>query len=105
MWVDLLISAPISIFLLWLYRYSAPSSVPRWLWLFDAVLLPGAALSVVLIIVLGHRWIDYPGMGLNVMLVATAYCVLVTLLGMGWGLRWLCRDGREGRDSNHAGLR
>lgn len=88
MWVDLLISAPITLFLLWLYKYSAPKAAPVWLRRLDAVLLPAAGLAVVLIIVLGHRWIDYPGMGLNVMLVATAYCVLVTLLGIGWGLRW-----------------
>jgi amino acid transporter len=102
MWVDLLISAPINLFLLWLYRYSAPSSAPVWLRRLDVALLLVAALSVVLIIVLGHRFIDYPGMGLNVMLVAAAYCVLVTLLGIGWGVRWLCCDGR---DSDHARLR
>lgn len=89
MWVDLLISAPISLFLLWLYRYSAPQSAPVWLRRVDAALFVVAGCSVVAIIVLGHLFIDYPGMGLNVMLVASAYCVLVTLLGIGWGLRRL----------------
>jgi len=92
MWVDLMITAPITLFLLWLYRYSVPASAPAWLLRFDALLFVVTAASVVLIIVLGHHLIEYPGMGLNVMLVAFAYCTLVTLLGIGWGVRWLWRE-------------
>lgn len=89
MWVDLLISAPITLFLLWLFWYSAPAGAPRWQQWTDVVVLLVTAISVVLIIVLGHLRIDYPGMGLNVMLVATAYIVLITLLGAGWLVRFL----------------
>lgn len=98
MWLDLFISAPITLFLLWLYWYSAPSGAPRWQQWTDAALLLLAALAVVMIIVLGHLLLDYPGMGLNVMLVATAYMVLITLLGAGWLVRLMrARASRLGR--------
>jgi len=89
MWVDLLISTPITLFLLWLYWYSAPAVAPRWQQWVDTAVLLIAVLAVVLIIALGHLRIDYPGMELNVMLVATAYMALITLLGTGWLVRLL----------------
>lgn len=88
MWVDLLISAPVTAFLLWLYWYSAPGDAPRWLRWVDRALLVGSPLALVGIIALGHARIDYPGMGLNVMLVAAGYLVVLALLGAGWGLRF-----------------
>ncbi|GAB4176147.1 MAG: hypothetical protein Kow0020_11990 [Wenzhouxiangellaceae bacterium] len=88
MWVDLLISAPVTLFLLWLYHYSRPRAAPGWLRVLDALVLLAAAASVVLIIALGHLRIDYPGMGLNAMLVAAAYCALLFWLGLGWGVRF-----------------
>jgi len=94
MWVDLLISAPVTVFLLWLYWYSADASRPRWIRRTDACLLALAPLAAIAIIVAGHAHIDYPGMGLNVMLVACAYVVLITLLGVGWLLRWMPRAKR-----------
>lgn len=87
MWVDLLISAPVTLFLVWLYWYSAPSHRPGWLRTLDLCLLALAPICVAAIIIGGHAWIDYPGMGLNVMLVASAYIVLITLFGIGWLLR------------------
>lgn len=84
MWVDLLISAPVTLFLLWLYWYSAPDRAPRWSRLVDLAALLLSPLAVVLIIVLGHAYIDFAGMGLNVMLVATAYLALIFILGLGW---------------------
>lgn len=84
MWVDLLISAPVTLFLLWLYWYSAPDPAPRWSRLADRAVLLISPLAVVLIIVLGHAYVDFAGMGLNVMLVASAYMTLIFLLGLGW---------------------
>jgi len=84
MWVDLLISAPVTLFLLWLYWYSAPDGAPRWSRLLDRLLLVVSPLAVVLIIGVGHARIDFAGMGLNVMLVASAYLTLIFLLGAGW---------------------
>ncbi len=84
MWVDLLISAPVTLFLLWLYWYSAPDRAPRWSRLIDRAVLLLSPLAVVLIIVLGHARIDFVGMGLNVMLVASAYLTLISVLGLGW---------------------
>ena len=84
MWVDLLISAPVTLFLLWLYWYSAPDDAPGWSRLADRATLLISPLAVVLIIVLGHAHIDFAGMGLNVMLVASAYLTLIFILGLGW---------------------
>lgn len=84
MWVDLLISAPVTMFLVWLYWYSAPDGRPGWLRTLDLCLLALAPLVVAAIIIAGHVWIDYPGMGLNVILVASAYLTLISLLGAGW---------------------
>lgn len=84
MWVDLLISAPVTLFLLWLYWYSAPDEAPRWSVLVDRLVLAVAPLAVVMIIAMGHASIEFAGMGLNVMLVAAAYVTLVFVLGGGW---------------------
>lgn len=96
MWIDLLISAPVTLFLLWLYWYSAPEAAPGWSRLVDRGILVAAPAAVVLIIVLGHARIEYPGMGLNVMLVASAYLALVSVLGIGW----LQRARTSRRDSD-----
>jgi len=96
MWIDLLISAPVTVFLLWLYWYSAPRNAPRWSRLIDRLVLVFSPLAVVAIIGLGHARFDFPGMGLNVMLVAAAYLTLIFLLGGGWLQRALVLR----RDSN-----
>jgi len=97
MWVDLLIVAPVTLFLLWLYVYSAPRRRSRRLRILDRCVLVGAPGAVVAIVVGGHAWIDYPGMGLNVMLVAAAYVVLVVLLGLGW---WARRNAAKDLDKS-----
>lgn len=93
MWVDLLISAPVTLFLIWLYWYSAPRVAPRWSRLLDYGVLLLSPLAVVLIIAIGHARIDFAGMGLNVMLVAAAYLTLIFLLGLGWLQRALAVRG------------
>jgi len=87
MLVDLFITAPVTVFMMWLYWYSTPAGLPRWSRIIDAGSLVAAPLAVGLIIVCGHVLSDWPGMGLNVMLVAAAYLTLVGLLGLGWLLR------------------
>ncbi|MGK7295270.1 MAG: hypothetical protein ACNS61_05465 [Candidatus Wenzhouxiangella sp. M2_3B_020] len=84
MWIDLFVSAPVTLFLLWLYWYSRPAAAPRWSRLVDAVVLVASPAVVVAIIVVGHATIEWAGMGLNVMLVASAYISLIVLLGIGW---------------------
>jgi len=96
MWVDLLISTPVTLFVLWLYWYSAPPRRPRGLRALDVCLMALAPVVVAAIICGGHAWIDYPGMGLNVMLVASAYIALLTVLAIGWLLRaWLVRSHND----------
>ncbi len=90
--VDLLISAPVAAFLIWLYWYSAPVAAPRWQCWLDRLILVASPLALIGIIVLGHLRIDYPGTGLNVMLVAAAYLVVLGILGSGWLVRFLRRD-------------
>lgn len=99
MWVDLLISAPVTAFLLWLYWYSAPESAPGWSRLLDRAALLISPLAVILIIAVGHDRIEFPGMGLNVMLVAAAYVTLIFVLGLGWLQRVLAGRGTSGTDS------
>lgn len=99
MWVDLLISAPVTAFLLWLYWYSAPESAPGWSRLLDRAALLISPLAVILIIAVGHDRIDFPGMGLNVMLVAAAYVALTFVLGLGWLQRVLAVRGTSSTDS------
>ncbi|MDT8409402.1 MAG: hypothetical protein RQ741_07365 [Wenzhouxiangellaceae bacterium] len=80
----MMITTPVTLFLIWLYWYSAPPKAPGWSRATDAVVLLAAPLAVVLIISIGHATIDYQGTGLNVMLVTAAYLSLVFLLGLGW---------------------
>lgn len=98
MWIDLLISAPVTLFLLWLFWYSAPPGRTRRVRIVDSCLLALAPAAVVTIIVIGHARIDdageWTGMGLNVMLVASAYLVLISLLGLGWLQRALAGRNR-----------
>lgn len=88
MWLDLLISAPVTLVLVGLYWRCGPVGRAKRRVRFDAVVMLFALLSMVLIIVLGHAWIEYPGMGLNVMLVAAAYLSVLIVLGVGAWLRW-----------------
>lgn len=99
MWVDLLITAPVTLFLLWLYWYSAPGDAPRWSRLVDRLVLAISPLAVVAIISVGHAQVDFPGMGLNVMLVAAAYLTLILLLGGGWLQRFAATRDESGRES------
>lgn len=99
MWVDLLISAPVTLFLLWLYWYSAPENAPGWSRMLDGAALLLSPLAVVLIITVGHARIDMPGMGLNVMLVAVAYLTLIFILGLGWLQRVLAVRKNPNADS------
>ncbi|MFO7762743.1 MAG: hypothetical protein R6V61_03290 [Wenzhouxiangellaceae bacterium] len=99
MWVDLLISAPVTAFLLWLYWYSAPDAAPGWSRRVDRLLLAVSPLAVIAIIALGHARIDLPGMALNVMLVAAAYLTLLFLLGVGWLQRAVAVRRRAGAET------
>ena len=89
--VDLLISAPVVAFLLWLYARSAPAGRRPGMRAFDRTLLLGTPLVAIVIIVGFHRWLDVEGMGLNVIAVATAYLAVLAVLGAGWAVRSLRR--------------
>lgn len=94
MWIDLLISAPVTIFLMWLYWYSAPAGqtrAGRWR---DRSLFVVAPVVAGAIIVLCHLRMDLEGVGLNVIAVASAYLVVCGLLGLGWVLRAGARELR-----------
>ena len=54
MWIDLFVSAPVTLFLLWLYWYSRPAAAPRWSRIVDAAVLIASPAAVVAIIVVGH---------------------------------------------------
>ncbi len=83
--VDLLISAPVVVFLLWLYARSASGSLTG----LDRLLLVLTPVALVAIIIGFHRTLEVEGMGLNVIAVATAYLVVLALLGLGWTVRFL----------------
>jgi hypothetical protein len=89
----------VTLFLLWLYWYSAPESAPTWSRLIDRAALLVSPLAVILIIAVGHARIDFAGMGLNVMLVASAYLALIFVLGLGWLQRALAVRGNSDVDS------
>lgn len=91
MWVDLFVCAPVTLFMLWLYGYSAPKQRPGWLRKLDSVWMILAIALVVGILVIGHSVSDFEGMGLNVMLVAAAYLSLIGVLGIGWMIRHQAR--------------
>ena len=89
--VDLLITAPVVVFLLWLYAYSAPTERSAGVRVLDRVLMVLTPVVAAGLIVGIHAWLDLDGMGRNVIAVATAYLVALALLGLGWGLRLLRR--------------
>ncbi len=87
--VDLLISAPVVAFLLWLYAWSTPAErSTSVLWL-DRALMALTPIALVAIIIGFHHLLDVEGMGLNVIAVATAYLTVLALLGLGWMVRAL----------------
>ena len=103
MWIDLFVSAPVTLFMLWLYRYSTPAVRPRWLRVLDQVMLWLAPISVVMILAIGHAVVDFEGMGLNVMLVAAAYLTMIGLFGLGWLVRYLSSEQRRSNpDAAHS---
>ncbi|QKK02810.1 MAG: hypothetical protein HND55_09225 [Pseudomonadota bacterium] len=86
--IDLLILAPVVIFLLWLYGYSAPSGRPtrdRWL---DRATAAAAVVGGVGTLLGLHALLDVDGLARNVIAVAAAYLVFLTLLSLGWLRRW-----------------
>ncbi|MDT8449993.1 MAG: hypothetical protein RQ847_07435 [Wenzhouxiangellaceae bacterium] len=91
-----------TLFLLWLYWYSAPPGRTSGVRIVDSCLLALAPAAVVAIIVIGHARIDdageWTGMGLNVMLVAAAYLALIALLGLGWLQRMCVGRGPDSED-------
>ena len=87
--VDLLISAPVVAFLLWLYARSAPESRPAPVRSIDRALMLLAPLAGIGIIVGIHASMELEGMGRNVIAVATAYLAVLALLGIGWSVRFL----------------
>lgn len=87
--VDLLISAPVVVFLLWLYARTAPdgrNGSVRWL---DRALMLLTPITAIGLIVGIHAVLDLEGMGRNVIAVATAYLAVLALLGLGWTVRFL----------------
>jgi hypothetical protein len=93
MWVDFFIIAPVSLFLLWLFWYSAPagrSRGQRWL---DVLIGVAALIGAVGILIGVHATLDIEGPDRNVIAVAGAYVFLVAMLGFGWLRRlWSGRD-------------
>lgn len=95
MWLDLLISMPVTAVLVWIYWFFWPSGLSSGQRRLDALLILLAPVSLIVILVLGHAWIDYPGTGLNVMLVATAYIAVLSILGAASLLRLAMRARRK----------
>ena len=94
--VDIFVCTPVTVFLVWLYLRSRPKGRPTWLRVVDTTVLVAAPAAGLLILVGGHAWADWEGMGLNVMLVASTYIAVVGLLSIGWAVRaaWRRRVGR-----------
>lgn len=89
--VDLLISAPVVAFLLWLYARSAPAERGAGILWLDRMLMLLTPIAAVSIIVGIHATMELEGMGRNVIAVATAYLAVLALLGLGWTVRFLQR--------------
>lgn len=87
--VDLLITAPVVVFLLWLYAYSTPAERSAGVRTMDRVLMVLTPVVAAGLIAGIHAALDLDGMGRNVIAVATAYLAALALLGLGWGVRFL----------------
>ncbi len=90
---DFLILLPVTVFLLWLFWYSAPTGQSARARLADFVvglLAFGGALFVLAWL---HATLSIEGMDKNILAVASSYLTLLAVLGVGWGLRRSRRNG------------
>jgi len=93
--IDLLILAPVVLFLLWLYDYSAPRDrLTRDRWLDRAVALVAVLVGGGTLFAL-HSLLEVEGLARNVIAVAAAYLTFLALLAVGWLRRWRVAAGRS----------
>lgn len=89
MWIDGLIMTPVTVFLLWLYAYSAPSDRSPADRARDGLIMLVSVLAGVSVLTLLHRGLDIDGMGRSLVSVACAYLAFLMILGLGWLVRFV----------------
>lgn len=87
MWIDLLITAPVVVFLLWLYWYATRNARAKRQRTIDRLTLAATPLVAAAVIVGCHYGIDLDGAGLNVIAVASGYLSALAVLAVGWWAR------------------
>lgn len=98
MWIDALIMTPVTVFLLWLFAYSAPADRSRFDRVCDRLVMMVSVLAGAVVLFILHRGLDIEGMGRSLVAVACAYLVFLTILVLGW-LRRFARVRKGG--GNH----
>lgn len=88
MWIDGLIMTPVTIFLLWLFAYSAPSDCSPADRARDGLIMLASVLAGLSVLTLLHGGLDIDGMGRSLVSVACAYLVFLAILGLGWLARF-----------------
>lgn len=85
--IDLFLLLPVGLFLLWLYVYSAPQDRSRAAVRVDRAVVPIAVLATAATLGGLHAGLDVEGLGRSVIALASAYLVLIAVLGTGWIIR------------------
>lgn len=98
MWIDGLIMTPVTVFLLWLFAYSAPAGRSRFDRVCDRLVMLVSVVAAVVVLFMLHRGLHIDGMGRSLVAVACAYLVFLTILALGW-LRRFARTRKGG--GNH----
>lgn len=88
MWIDFFIIAPVSLFLLWLFWYTAPAGRSRWQGRIDVMVATIALGGAVGVLVGLHAVLPIEGADRHLLAVAGTYLFLVLALGLGWLRRY-----------------
>lgn len=84
MWIDALIMLPVTVFLIWLFSYSAPAGRPLGERVFDMLVMAFSVLAGLVVLWWMHETLETETMGRSVMAVAGAYMVFLATLAAGW---------------------
>ncbi len=95
-WIDFFIIAPVSLFLIWLFWYTAPSGRSRRQGHVDVVVVLVALTGVVGVLAGLHAILPIEGADRHLLAVAGSYVFLVLMLGLGWLRRiWVGRNSNR----------
>ncbi len=83
-WIDFFIIAPVSLFLLWLFWYTAPAGRSRRQGRIDVIVALFAVVGAVAILTGLHAVLPIEGEDRRLLAVAGTYVFVVVVLGLGW---------------------